>query len=368
MDDFNQYIQSLSGVNSSDSEAQSLISEKMSAWDKLQETKDSIASPFLMEGLMKAGSTITNYISSNAVNYSKNIAREYMQNAGVDDADIEQVLQGNVGSLMKSKVSQLINKAKSKAEDIKSQAQSKVQEAQDTFEKSVVKNQDKFENLKTDTQKQFEDAQNQAQEQVEKVQRDTTGEFEDSSDLLEAPKTLIKSVQQNQQEITQSKPIQEEGEELQDMTGRAIPEPELGEEIPRLQPGEIPSQEQALAMAQQQAPKPSPTQEDLPEGAGSVEQQPITESLTPEATSATETTSAGADVGAEVGASTAEIGAEAGVEAGLDAAGAALEAEPGVGTVIGSLLLIGGGLAGILSGIDKHEQQPAFLNPSTQFL
>lgn len=357
MDDFNQYIQSLSGVNSSDSEAQSLISEKMSAWDKLQETKDSIASPFLMEGLMKAGSTITNYISSNAVNYSKNIAREYMQNAGVDDADIEQVLQGNVGSLMKSKVSQLINKAKSKAEDIKSQAESKVQEAQD-----------KFENLKTDTQKQFEDAQNNIQEQIDKVQRDTTGEFEDSSDLLEAPKTLIKSVQQNQQEITQDKPIQEEGEELQDMTGRPIPEPELGEEIPKLGEGEIPSQEQALAMAQQQAPKPAPTQEDLPEGAGSVEQQPITESLTPEATSATETTEAGADVGAEVGASTAEIGTEAGVEAGLDVAGAALEAEPGIGTVIGSILLIGGGLAGILSGIDKHEQQPAFLNPSTQFL
>ena len=339
MDDFNQYIQSLSGVNSSDSEAQSLISEKMSAWDKLQETKDSIASPFLMEGLMKGGSVITNYISSNAVNYSKNIAREYMQNAGVDDSDIEQVLQGNVGNLMKSKVSNLINKAKGKA-------------------------QDKFENLKTDTQKQFEQAQNDVQEQVDKVKGDTTGEFEDVGDLLEAPKTLMKSVQQNQQETTQSKPIQEEGEELQDMTGRAIPEPEIGEEIPRLGEGEIPSQEQALAMAQQ-APKPSPTQEDLPEGAGSIEQQPITESLTPEAAPAAET---GADVGAEVGASTAEIGTEAGVEAGLDAAGAALEAEPGIGTVIGSVLLIGGGLAGILSGIDKHEQQPAFLNPSTQFL
>jgi ElaB/YqjD/DUF883 family membrane-anchored ribosome-binding protein len=309
-----------------------------------------------MEGLMKAGSTITNYISSNAINYSKNIAREYMENAGVDDADIEEVLKGNLGNLMKNKVSQLINKAKEKAEDIKTQAQSKVQEAQD-----------KFENLKTDTQKQFEETQNNIQEQVDKVQRDTTGEFEDSSDVLEAPKTLIRSVQQNQQETTQDTPIQEEGEELQDMSGRTVPEPEYGEEIPRLAEGEIPSQEQALAMAQQQ-PKSTPTQEDLPEGAGSVEQQPLTESLTPEATSATETTEAGADVGAEVGASTAEIGAEAGVEAGLDTAGAALEAEPGIGTVIGSILLIGGGLAGILSGIDKHEQTPAFLNPSTQFL
>jgi len=354
MDDFNQYVQSLSGVNSSDSQAQSLISEKMAQWDKLQETKDSIASPFLMEGLMKAGSTITNYISSNAVNYSKNIAREYMQNAGVDDADIEEVLKGNLSNIMKNKVSQLINKAKGKAEEVK----------------------DKIEDLKTNTQKQFEQTQNDVQQQIDQVQRDTTGEFEDGGDLLEAPKTLIKSVQQNQQEITQQKPYQEEGEELTDMTGKPIPEPEIGEEIPRLTEGEIPSQEQALAMAQQQ-PKTTPTQQDLPEGAGSIEQQPITESLTPEKiqepveslTPEATTTTTEAGVGAETGISTgAEVGAEVGAETAVEAAGAALEAEPGVGTVIGSLLLIGGGLAGVLTGIDKHEQQPAFLNPSTQFL
>ena len=366
MEDFNQYIQTLSGVNSSDSEAQSLINEKMTQWDKLQETKDSIASPFLMEGLMKGGSVITNYISSNAINYSKNIAREYMKNAGVDDADIEEVLKGNLNNLMKNKVSQLINKAKAKVEDVKGEVKGKVQEVQD-----------KIEDLKTDTQKQFEQARNDVQEQVDQVQRDTTGEFEDAGDLLEAPKTLIKSVQQNQQEITQSKPIQEEGEELQDMSGRPIPQPEYGEEIPRLGEGEIPSEEQVLAMAQQQPPKPSPTQEDLPEGAGTIEQQPIeqsltpekppsepVESLTPETAPATEA-GAGAEAGAEAGA---DIGAEVGAEAGVEAAGAALEAEPGVGTVIGSLLLIGGGLAGILSGINKHEATPAFLNPSTQFL
>jgi hypothetical protein len=213
---------------------------------------------------------------------------------------------------------------------------------------------------------------------VEKVKRDTTGEFEDEGDVLEAPKTLVRSVQQNQQEITQSKPIQEEGEELTDMTGRPIPEPEYGEEIPKIRAGETPTEEQVLARAQQKPPQRA-TQEDLPEGAGSIEEespiqqtltpekppsQPV-ESLTPETAPTTEaSTGAGAEAGAEAGVE----GAEAGAEAGLEAVGAGLEAEPGVGSVIGTILLIGGGLAGILSGIDKHEKPPAFLNPSTQFL
>lgn len=127
-------------------------------------------------------------------------------------------------------------------------------------------------------------------------------------------------------------------------------------------------QDQALEMLRGQE-RPAITQEDLPEGAGGIEEgagagQEAT-SVAPEATAA----EAGGEVAAETGG---EVAAEVGTEAGLEAAGAALDAT-GIGAVAGAFLGLIGGIVGLFEG--SHHDAPKIvepyeplLNPSSQIL
>ncbi len=67
---------------------------------------------------------------------------------------------------------------------------------------------------------------------------------------------------------------------------------------------------------------------------------------------------AGAEGGAEAGASAAADAATAATEAGIDAAAASAEAVPGVGTVVGGLLAIGGAIFGGIEGAKHHSSAP----------
>jgi hypothetical protein len=162
-----------------------------------------------------------------------------------------------------------------------------------------------------------------------------------------------------------------QAEELQ-LQGPTM-EAEQGGDI-ELQDLSPPSQEEALGMLRGQE-RPAVSAEDLPEGAGGIEegagagQQAITD--TAEAVNATVET-AGETAAETAGTAAGEVGAEVGAEAGLEAAGAALDVS-GIGAVAGAFLGLIGGLVGLFEG--SHHDAPKIvepyeplLNPSSQIL
>ena len=81
----------------------------------------------------------------------------------------------------------------------------------------------------------------------------------------------------------------------------------------------------------------------------------------PAAAGAGEAAAAGA--GAEAGADAAATAATAATEAGIDAAAAASEAVPGVGTVVGGLLALGGAIFAGIEGSKHHSSTPPAPKP-----
>lgn len=72
---------------------------------------------------------------------------------------------------------------------------------------------------------------------------------------------------------------------------------------------------------------------------------------------------AGAGAGAAAGASAAADAATAATEAGIDAAAASAEAVPGVGTVVGGLLALGGAIFAGIEGSKHHSSTPPAPKP-----
>ena len=156
----------------------------------------------------------------------KDALRTKMKDAGIDDDTINSTLEGDLNlDTLTNKVSSLISKAKSTAQDLANQAQSKA------------------EGLVSDLKSQAQDFVSQAQSKAEGV----------VSDLQSQAEGIVSQVQSQAEGIVSQ--VQSQAENLVD---------------------QIPTQDEVLQLASQR-PNFIPTQEDLPEGAGAI--QNLTDSL-----------------------------------------------------------------------------------------
>lgn len=169
----------------------------------------------------------------------------------------------------------------------------------------------------------------------------------------------------------QTKPLTDEAdvEPVEEADVEPVESPSVASNIQETNIDNI-SQEDALQMIRSQE-QTRPTAEDLPEGAGSI-QQPEDSidagQVEPDMSGDVEQMTEGdpeADIGADIGEEGADIGAEIGTEAGIEGAAVGLDAT-GIGAPIGVLLAVGGILASIFGG-GSHESAPQITySPSVQ--
>ena len=168
----------------------------------------------------------------------------------------------------------------------------------------------------------------------------------------------------------QTKPLtdEEDVEPVEEADVEPVESPSVASNIQETNIDNI-SQEDALQMIRSQE-QSRPTPEDLPEGAGSIQQQEDTidaGSVEPDMSGDVEQMTEGDPeaIGANIGEEGADIGAEIGTEAAIEGTAVGLDAT-GIGAPIGVLLAVGGILAGIFGG-GSHESAPQITySPSVQ--
>lgn len=314
MDNFSQYLQNIQTSQGMKEYSQQL---QQTALEKIQESNmpyQDIGTALIGESIREVGGALLKNVVSKAgdaiMNTSKGLLRSAMEKAGIDSDTIEQTLSGNLGTAMKSKVSDLLDQAKGKAQGLVEDVQG---QAEGLLENVQTKAQSLLDDASNTVQNTIDTATSQAQSYVSDLQNTATNTIDDLtqrasniSDILQSqPLSQSSSPLQQTQEQNTNQNLSDNQPEFEDSTGDLL----------------------------EQSNKP----------------------ISSEFVSS-ETADVGADVGASVGADVA--GAEAGALA-----------IPGVGEVLGPLIALGAGL-GFLFGHSSDSTPPPLpvINPSEQFI
>jgi hypothetical protein len=217
MDNFSQYLQNIQNSQGMKEYSQQL---QQTALEKIQESNipyQDIGTALIGESIREVGGALLKNVVSKAgdaiMNTSKGLMRSAMEKAGIDSDTIEQTLQGNLGSAMKGKVSDLLEQAKGKAQGVLEDVQGKAQELLDDASNTV--------------QNTIDTATNQAQSYVNDIQNTATNTIDDLtqrasniSDILQSQQISPQEsqLQQTQQQETNQN-LSENEPEFEDTTG-----------------------------------------------------------------------------------------------------------------------------------------------------
>ena len=137
MEDYVNYLNALQSSNLAEQITNARNAGTEQKQQALQPLGELLETTGLTSGLKEGLGAVGSAIKSFAIDKVKDVARQALTKAGIDEETINKTLAGKFDEAAKGAVNKLLDQAKSKVEDIKAQGQSIVEDAQDKLASTV---------------------------------------------------------------------------------------------------------------------------------------------------------------------------------------------------------------------------------------